>query len=179
MRIVVTLLGPDRPGIIETFSKLVAEQGGRWCESRVLQAEGQFGGVFMAEVDDERAPTLESQLRNRFDEHLTVALARGIPTPEAAPINALKIRLFCGDRPGVLHEFSEVCVARDINILELETNLSPAPMSGLMIFEIEAVCDVPTSCDRGELASAMEAIGDDVLVEFTDRNLKKRFAHLF
>ena len=178
MKLVVTLLGPDRTGIVESFSRIVADHGGNWCESRVLAGEGQFGGVFMAGVDDDHAERLEGALRERFGERFQLAIAYGQATTQA-PINALKIRFFAADRPGLMHEFSEICASRGINILELQTNLNPAPMSGLMVFEIEAVGDVPESCDRAELAMALEALGHDILVEFTDRNLKKRFAHLF
>ena len=39
-------------------------------------------------------------------------------------------------------------------------------MTGLMTFEISAVGDSPEELDRDEFANALEALGEDVVVDF-------------
>lgn len=167
MRFVITLLGQDRPGIVESFSKAVADHEGTWCESRVLQVDGQFGGVFHAVVSPETSDAFESTLKATFESEFQLGLARStaneLPEPSS---NKFSVRVLCGDRPGLLHEFAQLCSARAINILELQTNLVPAPMTGLMMFEIEAVGELLTALDRKKFANAIEALGNDVSVDF-------------
>ena len=167
MKFVITLLGSDRLGIVESFSKTVADHDGAWCESRIMQVEGQFGGVFLAEVPHENADAFESSLESSFqpDFHLAVVRSEADTTPAPAR-HPFEVIVLCGDRPRLLHKFAQLCTARQINILELETNLRPAAMTGLMTFEISAVGDSPEELNRDEFADALEALGEDVVVDF-------------
>ncbi|NQV28499.1 MAG: hypothetical protein HQ518_29450 [Rhodopirellula sp.] len=169
MKFVITLLGRDRLGIVESFSKTVADHGGAWCESRIMQADGQFGGVFLAEVPDDNASEFENSLGSSFQPEFHLAVVRSDADRKAAqPRHSFEIIVLCGDRPRLLHKFAQLCTARQINILELQTNLRPAAMTGLMMFEISAVGDSPEPLDQDEFADALEALGDDVVVDFLD-----------
>ena len=42
--LVLTLIGPDRPGLVERVSDVVASHGGNWLESRMAHLAGQFAG---------------------------------------------------------------------------------------------------------------------------------------
>jgi glycine cleavage system regulatory protein len=169
MRFVITLLGRDRLGIVESFSKTVADHGGAWCESRIMQVDGQFGGVFQAEVPDDRADAFESSLESSFQPEFHLAVVRSAADKNATVTrHSFEVIVLCGDRPGLVHKFAQLCTARQINILELQTNLCPAAMTGVMMFEISATGDSPEELDRDEFADALEALGDDVVVDFLD-----------
>jgi len=169
MNFVITLLGRDRLGIVESFSKMVTEHGGAWCESRVLQVEGQFGGVFLADVKPENADLFESALRKTFEAEFTLGIVRSAAGAQPQAVhNTFRVRVICSDRRGLLHQFAQLCTAREINIVELQTNLGPAPMTGLMMFEINAVGDTPVALGRAEFRDALEALGNDVVVDFSD-----------
>src|SRR5512143_1931015 len=60
--LVLTLIGPDHPGIIDSVSEVVAAQGGNWLDSRMAHLAGKFAGVLCVEVADERATALEEAL---------------------------------------------------------------------------------------------------------------------
>jgi glycine cleavage system regulatory protein len=170
MKFVITLLGRDRLGIVESFSKTVADHNGAWCESRIMQVEGQFAGVFLAEIPAESSETFEASLEGSFQPEFHLAVVRSNADEESAPArHSFEINVLCSDRPGLVHEFAQLCTARKINILELQTNLRPAAMTGLMMFEISAVGDSPYVLDQDEFASAFEALGDDVVVDFSDQ----------
>ena len=168
MNFVITLLGIDRLGIVESFSKTVADHDGAWCESRIMQVEGQFGGVFLAEVPHNNADAFESSLEGSFQPEFHLAVVRSDADGAAAPArHSFEITVLCSDRPGLVHEFAQLCTARKINILELQTNLRPAAMTGLLMFEISATGDSPEPLDQSEFTTAFEALGDDVVVDFS------------
>jgi len=167
MKFVITLLGSDRLGIVESFSKTVADHDGAWCESRIMQVEGQFGGVFLAEVPHENADAFETSLESSFQPEFHLAVVRSNTDKEPASArHSFEIKVLCSDRPGLVHEFAQLCTARKINILELQTNLRPAAMTGVLMFEISATGDSPEPLDQGEFTTAFEALGDDVVVDF-------------
>ena len=140
MKFVITLLGTDRLGIVESFSKTVADHDGAWCESRIMQVEGQFAGVFLAEVPSDNSDAFEGSLEGSFQPEFHLAIVRSDAEKSSAPSrHSFGITVLCSDRPGLVHEFAQHCTARKINILELQTNLRPAAMTGLLMFEIEAV----------------------------------------
>lgn len=169
MRFVITLLGHDRLGIVESFSKTVADYGGAWCESRIMQVDGHFAGVFHAELPDQAVDDFEAALKSSFRPEFTLGVARTDAVSESASgRHPFAITVLCSDRRGLVHQFAQLCTARQINILELQTNLRPAAMTGLMTFEISAVGDSPVELDRHEFADALEALGDDVVVDFSD-----------
>ena len=62
--LILTVVGPDRPGLVRALSEAVAARGGSWLESRMARLAGQFAGIVLVEapeslLDDLRA--LESQ----------------------------------------------------------------------------------------------------------------------
>jgi glycine cleavage system regulatory protein len=169
MKFVITLLGSDRLGIVQSFSKTVEDHNGAWCESRIMRVEGQFGGVFLAEVPQENADAFEASLESSFQPEFHLAVVRSDADKNAtAARHPFEVIVLCGDRPGLVHKFAQLCTARNINILELQTNLCPAAMTGVMMFEISATGDSPEPLDREEFTHAFEALGDDVVVDFLD-----------
>jgi len=167
MNFVVTLLGRDRLGIVESFSSAVTDHGGTWCESRILQVDDQFAGVFHADLPPDNADRFESDLRAAFESDFTLAVARSTPDTEAAASwNRFEVRVLCSDRRGLLHDFARLCTAREINIQELQTNLKQAPMSGVKMFEIRAACQSASRIDPDTFSDDVEALGQDVVVDF-------------
>ena len=52
--LIVTIVGPDRPGLVNLISDRVTALGGNWLESRMANLAGQFAGVgtqFLAHVE--------------------------------------------------------------------------------------------------------------------------------
>ena len=56
--LVLTLLGPDRPGLVEAMAALIARHGGNWLESRMASLAGEFAGILRVEVDEDSAAEL-------------------------------------------------------------------------------------------------------------------------
>ncbi|MCA9795721.1 MAG: glycine cleavage system protein R, partial [Candidatus Eremiobacteraeota bacterium] len=50
---VATVVGPDRPGLMDTLSKTIEAAGGNWLESRMTHLGGHFAGIVRVEVADE------------------------------------------------------------------------------------------------------------------------------
>src|SRR5512138_3613236 len=60
--LVLTVLGPDRPGIVEAIAAPIARNGGNWLESRMAHLAGKFAGILRVQVPAEREAALVAAL---------------------------------------------------------------------------------------------------------------------
>jgi glycine cleavage system regulatory protein len=163
--LVLTLLGPDRPGLVELVAKVIADHGGNWLESRMSHLAGKFAGILRAELPPDRVDAAKaalSRLESRGLKVIVEAAARaGAPEPE----QSMDLELVGLDRPGIVREISQLLAANGVNVEELVTNRSSAPMSGEMLFEARAHVRVPPATDVAQLRRELERVGSDLLVE--------------
>ena len=61
--LVVTVIGNDRPGIVERLSDVVLAAEANWEESRMARLAGKFAGVLRVSVDADRADRLAADLQ--------------------------------------------------------------------------------------------------------------------
>jgi glycine cleavage system regulatory protein len=163
--LVLTLIGPDRPGLVEALAQPIAAHGGNWLESRMAHLAGQFAGILRVEVPDERAAALVDALRRLEERGLRVTVEVG---PRPAPPSArriLVVDLVGLDRPGIVREISHVLAERGVNIEELATDRSTAAMSGELLFRSRARVAVPPQVDPGELRARLEKVAADLMVQ--------------
>lgn len=165
--LVLTLIGPDRPGLVEAVADPIAAHGGNWLESRMAHLAGQFAGILRVEVPDERAKALAEALRKLEAKGLRITVESG-PRPAApASRRALVVDLVGLDRPGIVREISRVLAERGVNIEELVTDRTPAPMSAELLFRSRARVNVPDGLDAAELRGRLEKLAADLMVQVT------------
>ena len=61
--LVLTVLGEDRPGLVEALAHIIAAHEGNWVESRMAHLAGQFAGILRASVPDGNAAALLTALQ--------------------------------------------------------------------------------------------------------------------
>ena len=90
--LVLTLIGPDHPGIVDSISEVVEAHGGNWTDSRMAQFAGKFAGILCVEVDDARVEELEDALRSLESSGLTMIVERAVPA-EPVPHHTIELEL--------------------------------------------------------------------------------------
>jgi glycine cleavage system regulatory protein len=174
--LVLTLLGPDRPGLVESVADTIAAHGGNWLESRMAHLAGRFAGILRAEVPADRLAALTAALGKLEARGLRITAT---PAPEAplaaAPAEppaaggpaprSMTLDLVGLDRPGLVREVSRLLAQRGINVEELTTDRSSAPMSGEMMFRAHARIHVPAEVDVAQVRTALERLAGDLMVE--------------
>ncbi len=163
--LVLTLIGPDRPGIVEALAEPVAAHGGNWLESRMAPLAGQFAGILRVEVPDTKAPALVAALRALEARGLRVVVEASAAPPPSGARRVMALDVVGLDRPGIVRELSHVLVERGVNIEELVTDRSAAPMSGELLFRTRARVHVPASTDAAELRGRLERVASDLMVQ--------------
>ncbi len=162
--LVMTVVGQDRPGLIEAVARLVRHHGGNWLESRMCRLGGEFAGILRVNVPTENKEKFVQSLGELKSEGLTVVVQPDVATPQKAGSVAL-LTLVGQDRPGIVREISHVIARHGVNIEELETECSSAPMSGETLFSANARLFIPQDCDVANLRADLELIAADLQVE--------------
>jgi glycine cleavage system regulatory protein len=169
--LVLTLIGPDRPGLVEAVANTIAEHGGNWLESRMAHLAGKFAGILRVEVPPERAAALTTALARLEARGLRVVVERAEPAVEAAarpsrqPSRAVELTLVGLDRPGLVRDISQLIAKHGGNVEELETDRQSAAMSAEMLFRAEARVNVPQGADVAALRADLERLANDLMVE--------------
>lgn len=162
--LVLTLIGPDHPGIVDSVSKVVAAHGGNWLESRMTHLAGKFAGVLCVEVAEEQAVALEEALGRLEVSGLRVIVERSALAEVVRP-HAMEIELLGLDRPGLVHEVSALLAAHGINVEELDTDRPPAAHSGDQMFHAHIRVIIPETVEVAAVRHGMERLAGDLMVE--------------
>lgn len=165
--IVLTLVGPDRPGLVETVSEVVARHGGNWVESRMAQLGGQFAGILRVEIGAADVQALRESLLALSAAHLQVVVVPGDVPAESNDRRQLQLDLIGQDRPGIIKEISQALTVLDVNLEELHTECISAPMSGERLFAANARLSIPDGLRTERVSSALEQIASDLMVDIT------------
>lgn len=163
----MTIIGRDRPGLVETVASLVASHGGNWLESRMARLGGHFAGILRVEVPQASLSALTQALNGLAAHGLTVVVHPDHPEP--APLNGRfsALEIVGHDRPGIVREIARALASRDVNVEELETECLSAAMSGEAIFKARAKINVPPDCDLAALRQHLEKLAEDLIVDLT------------
>lgn len=164
--LVFTFVGADQPGLVERLSATVTAHAGNWLESRMSALAGQFAGIVQVEVPDAQAHALRAALLALSAQQLSVVVvAETGQAAETQPMRHLRLTILGHDRPGIMREVSHALAARHINVAEMDTSITSAPMSGDPLFQAVARIDVPKALDVDELNAQLDAIGDALTVQ--------------
>ena len=164
--LVLTVIGADRPGLVELLASTVRKSGGNWLESRMCHLGGQFAGILRVSVAEEGKAELLEALGKLEPQGLTVASkdagedANGSSCREIATVEIVG-----NDRPGIVSEISKVFARRGVNVEELETECRSAPMAGGRLFVARARVCIPEGCDAADLRAELERIAADLMVD--------------
>jgi len=165
--VVITIFGPDRPGLVETVAARVSAHGGNWLESRLLHLGGFFAGIVRVEVDQARRDELVSGLREADSPGLRIEVQvadAGADAGGATSVTA-KLEIIGHDRPGIVRAISRALSARGVNVEELATERSSAPMSGEPIFQARATVTLPAGVEAATVRADLEKIAADLMVD--------------
>jgi glycine cleavage system regulatory protein len=82
-------------------------------------------------------------------------------------MRAFRLEILGHDRPGIVREFSTALAMRRINVFEMRSDITSAPMSADPLFTASADIHVPADIDLDELRERLEIIADELLIEYT------------
>ena len=165
--LLLTAIGSDRPGLVDSLAERVAAAGGNWEESRLARLGGQFAGIVLVSIDDTKTDVLIAKLRDLEGAGLQVTSR--VVQPAAAAASGVQVSLVVtgADRTGIVRDVARILVERGVNIEELESSVQSAPMSGEAMFVARARLRVPQGLELASLRAALEVLGNELMVDLS------------
>ncbi|HZW31633.1 MAG TPA: ACT domain-containing protein [Isosphaeraceae bacterium] len=144
---VLTLTGPDRIGIVDTVTRLLLDRGGNVETSRMARLGGEFAILMLVSLPTEQIAGLETDLERLTVQGYKVTTTRAEPTDAQAHPGWLPYRVEVrgADHEGIIQEVAHYLSARGINIESMDSETTPAPISGVPLFAMTAHIVVPPS----------------------------------
>ena len=162
--LVLTVIAPDQPGLVQTVAQCIAAHGGSWLESRMSRMDGQFAGILRVSVPPEAYDELVAALYALSAQNIRVVLAESGIQPSCT-WKPILINLVGNDRPGIVRDITRLLANLGVNLESLTTSVTPAPMSSESLFHADAVLAVPLSLALEVLQNKLETLADDLMVE--------------
>ncbi len=173
--IVLTAIGPDRPGLVDEISAFLAARDINIEDSRMAVLGGEFAVILLggggADIYDKLKNSLTPLEKSTG---LAIYLKPTLAPHERKITPALPHRLTATsmDHPGIVHEITRILHKRNINIQSMDTRVSQAPLSGAPIFNMKCVISVPVGEKLSSIRKELEKLGDrmdiDIEIEAVD-----------
>jgi glycine cleavage system transcriptional repressor len=174
--LVLSGLGPDRPGLVAEITEYLTERGANVEDSRMAVLGGEFGVLVLVSgepgkieaIERDRAVLVEKtglelllRRTKNPDDHRRAASVRYLVTTEAL------------DHEGIVHAVSRALHGAGVNIVSLETTAYEAPDTGSPLFRLEARVDLPPEVTVGKLRKAMDVVAEAENLDIEVRSLMR------
>jgi glycine cleavage system regulatory protein len=163
--VVMTVISPDRTGVVEAIARTVADHGGNWLESRMCRLGGEFAGILRVEIPAEKKSALLDALQKLQSNGLQIVIRADPPAAAAAAGRQTRLEIVGNDRPGIVREITRALARAGVNVEEFSSEVVSAPMSGETLFKAAARLQLPVPCDLAALKKDLEKIAADLLVD--------------
>ncbi|TVP89926.1 MAG: glycine cleavage system protein R [Thioalkalivibrio sp.] len=143
-QLVMVLIGPDRPGLLEQVSRYVMDAGCNLEDSRMAVLAGICCISMAVSGNWKTLGKLETQLPRLEEATGLNLLARRAPPEEDAPsAMAYSVDVVALDQVGIVHALSGFFTSRGVNVRDLHTRVFKAQQTGTRMFAANMVIDIP------------------------------------
>jgi len=166
--LVLTAIGPDRPGLVKELASHVRSFEGNIEDTRMTKLGGEFAALMLITGSDstlsrlqESLPPLESALGVTFFLKSTTAAGTAVDGVTH------KLRATGLDRAGIVATVTDAIASQGANVASLASHLANAPLTGSPMFHL--VIDFTLAADKtlDELEEAVALACEREDLEFT------------
>ena len=174
-KVVISVLGRDRPGIVATVSQILLEKGCNIEDVSQTMLQTEFAGIFIATVPGSYAPSeLLEKLREGLG-HLDVevvmkALVDDPKTSSPPSGEPFVVTTMGSDRLGLVAGITDDMARFSVNITNLKAIFRGGndPHGNTMIYEVSVPESVDFRAFRRELLARSKALGLELNLQHRD-----------
>lgn len=155
--LVITAVGPDRPGLIFDLSTQISNRGGNIEDTKMSKLGGMFAVLMLVTGAD---AALSELLSERAHLEQLLGISCFLAPTHASTIPIADIWRFSAsgfDRPGIVAVVSELLAANGVNVTSFLSRIENAPLSGTPLFVLEAEAVVPPGSSKALIESNLKA----------------------
>ena len=162
--ILISVLGDDKPGLLDSLSEIIVSNDGDWVESNMSTVEAKFAGILRVNVPAKNSKKLMKELTSS-KLGLQIACEETVPV-KISDFKSYNIELIGQNHVGIINQLSHV-LTYDLkaNVEGIKTEIIDASMSGEQLFKAQINLHLPTSIDERLIKDKLELIADEMMVE--------------
>ena len=164
--IAITVIGPDRTGIVSELSQVIASHEANWLDSHMAILAGQFAGIVHVSVPSSKADALRAELQTLEKSALHIAIAEGTATVINQPNRRqVQLELTGLDHAGIVRDITQALVEVGISVAEFESQQYDGSMSGEKMFRAKATLAVPEDLAMDSLDAAIQGVSESLMAD--------------
>ena len=160
--IIITATGLDRPGIVSEISGVITSHGGNVEESRMSRMGSDFIIIMKVSVSQNWEESLKVSLQSINDLTITTKQTEVHDTSDSYKY---QIDLKGADNEGIVKVLSKYLADKSINIIEMDTHITYAPISGTSLFNLKTIIILPENINSGGILTELDDISKNLGVE--------------
>lgn len=164
--LVCSLLGQDRPGLVDAITQVLAQFGANLEDSRMAVLGGEFAIMFLCSLESSKVEALVASLKARAEE-LQLQLTWKTTSERRSQSGTLPLQVAVrgADHEGIVHSLVHYLVGQGVSVDNLESQLVNAPYSGVPLFEMQMRISAPASLSLSGLRRKLQEVGDGLNVD--------------
>lgn len=167
-QLVITAVGPDRPGLVDELTGYLLEAGANVADSRMVNLRGRFAMLILAEADDSAAEQIVIDVieaGNRIGLKVTVAPRELVPV-EPSDGMAFELTAKGLDKPGIVHRITRLLAAHRVNIEDMDTTLEQKRYGSTPVFSLQLMMVVPPDVSIDLIRRELTVLCNELNVDF-------------
>jgi glycine cleavage system regulatory protein len=164
-RLILTVIGRDKLGLVEIISNALVEHHANWLVSNLSHLSGYFAGVVEIEVAADNIQALTSALTNIKELKIDIHDATGEELPAGQEIEFV---ITGNDRKGIVQELSSIITHKGGSIIQFTSRCQTAPNWGGGLFHAVAKVYLPTGMNADVIVDALENLASDIIVDLDE-----------
>ncbi|SVC00613.1 uncharacterized protein METZ01_LOCUS253467 [marine metagenome] len=162
--LIISAIGSDRTGIVSELTEIITKHGGNIEESRMTRLESDFTIIMLVKVDPKWKESLVVVLQGIKDLIITT---KSTEFNTVISSENYQISLNGADNEGIVNVLSKYLTEKSMNILDMETYISNAPITGTPLFNLMAITTISEETNLADIQSDLTLIAQKLGVDIS------------
>ena len=159
--ILLSLVGPDRTGLVDKISGAILKQKGNLEDSRMAVLGGEFAMLMLVSIPGDARQALEQAVRQEAETlGLLLTIKTTTPRRNENVATPLKLRVEGMDHEGIVHDVVHYLAEQGVSVETLDSQLTNAPHTGSPLFSMNLHLEVPSAVSLSVLEKGLDAVAD-------------------
>ena len=173
-KIIIYVSGKDRIGIISDISKEISKLNGNIETSKMIKSYDKFNMLLLVSINSNRV----NELRNNFKIYSDLnVLIDDINVSENETLDKYIFILKGANTEGIVHQYTNWFSKNRVNIIDMNTKIVNAPVTGSPLFYVKAVILIPENFKISMIADEIKKMENELNVKIKFEKFTSDFNH--
>jgi glycine cleavage system transcriptional repressor len=166
--VVISSMGPDRPGLAREISEYFTARGINIERSRGCVLGNEFGMIILTSgktEDIERLITDLDSLREKTNLDIHVRKTKAPGHRDVLPSIPYRLLATSLDHPGIIHQICKSLQHRGVNVDDISTNVDNNPITGANMFQMVCYFSLPPAVKIFDLKNDFKRISEEYNID--------------